>query len=87
MIKHSFLLFTLICVLLFEAEAQQVSTLAGSGGQSGYQDALGINARFNEPTGVATDRAGNLYIADKLNHRIRRCSPSGQVSTYAGSGL
>jgi len=85
--KHSFLLIVLMYVLLFEAHAQQVSTLAGSGGQSGFQDATGSAARFNEPTAVAADRSGNIYIADKLNHRIRRCSPSGQVTTLAGNGL
>lgn len=85
--KFKFLLIILMHMLLLKAHAQQVSTLAGSGGQSGFLDAMGAAARFNEPTAIAADRSGNLYIADKLNHRIRRCSPSGHVTTFAGSGV
>jgi len=47
-----------------------VSTLAG--GTSGYEDGVGTDARFNEPSGVAVDSSGNVYVADKNNHRIRK---------------
>jgi uncharacterized protein (TIGR03437 family) len=44
------------------------------------------SATLNFPTGVATDRAGNLYIADFQNARVRRVSPNGTITTVAGNG-
>ncbi|MCU1336904.1 MAG: repeat containing protein [Bryobacterales bacterium] len=43
-------------------------------------------ARLNHPTGVAADALGNVYIADRDNHRIRRVSPDGIITTIAGTG-
>ena len=62
-----------------------VTTLAGSGGSPGYLDANGPMARFNQPTGVATDAAGNVYVVDYANHVIRKITPMGDVTTLAGT--
>ena len=62
-----------------------VSTLAGSAGISGSANGLGGAARFDFPGGVAVDLAGNVYVGDTLNYTIRKISPSGDVTTLAGS--
>jgi len=63
-----------------------VATLAGSA-TAGYAEGTGAAAAFNYPTGIATDGT-NLYVADRLNHRIRKVViATGQVTTLAGSGV
>lgn len=61
-----------------------LTTVAGSAGVAGSADGAGGEARFNRPTSVAVDAAGNLYVADSGNHAIRKITPAGVVSTYAG---
>lgn len=63
-----------------------VSTLAGSGSM-GFKDGQGRLASFNEPTGVAVDKVGNITIADSLNNAIRKLDVTGKVTTLAGSGV
>ena len=64
-----------------------ISTVAGTGtaGFSGDGGAA-TDARLNNPQGVALDGAGNLYIGDTSNHRIRKVDTAGVISTVAGSG-
>ena len=63
-----------------------VSTLAGTGIR-GHADGTGTEAQFNLPSGVAVDSSGNVYVGDYDNHRIRKITPAGMVSTFAGTGI
>ena len=64
-----------------------ISTVAGSGGWGyGGDGGPALQARFLAPSGVAADAAGNLYIADTGNNRIRKVDAAGVISTVAGTG-
>lgn len=63
----------------------QVSTLAGKADVSGSQDGTTANATFNAPNGIATDTVGNIYVADQGNYVIRKITPEGIVTTFAGT--
>jgi sugar lactone lactonase YvrE len=70
--------------------AGSVTTVIGTPNitrSSGSIDGWGQEARFRDPKGLAIDETGNLYVADSLNHAIRKVSPAGMVSTLAGSPL
>ena len=62
----------------------QVETLAG-GGERGYANGAGKQARFNNPQGIAVDGKGNVYVADTGNDVIRVIRTNGQVETLAGT--
>ncbi len=68
-------------------QAPVITTVAGNGavGYSGDNDPA-TTAKLNAPAGVAVDSAGNLYIADSANHRIRKVDPAGTITTVAGTG-
>ena len=71
-----------------EARTGNITTCAGSG-EAGYSGDVGpaTQARFNEPYGIAVDKAGNLYVADRHNHCVRRVdSASSVITTLAGNG-
>jgi RHS repeat-associated protein len=62
-----------------------VSTFAGAG-YAGYADGTGTAAVFRHPSFIAIDATGTLFVSDQQNHRIRKISPSGVVSSFVGSG-
>jgi len=63
-----------------------VTTLAGNSGTTGTTDGTGTAAEFNTPTGICMDGAGNIYVADKTNHLMRKVTSLGVVTTVAGDG-
>ena len=73
------------------ADAKNNRTAGFFAGNGGYgfsgDDGPAVDARLNEPSGVAEDAAGNIYIADERNHRVRRISQLGLITTFAGFGL
>ena len=81
-------MFGLACfqaAVFAQPSAVIVTTLAGSG-TDGYGDGAGTGASFNWPTGVAVDSSLNVYVADSDNHKIRKITSAGVVTTLAGSG-
>jgi sugar lactone lactonase YvrE len=65
-----------------------ITTVAGSGLQGFSGDGgPATSAKLNEPDGVAVDGKGNIYIADLRNGRVRKVSPGGTISTFAGTGV
>jgi sugar lactone lactonase YvrE len=64
-----------------------ISTAAGSGAAGfGGDGGPALSAQLNYPAGVAADAAGNIFIADTRNHRVRKVTPGGVITTVAGNG-
>lgn len=65
-----------------------ITTIAGTG-VAGYggDGAAATSAKLNTPNGVWVDPAGNVYIGDTWNHRVRKVNTSGIISTFAGTGV
>jgi ribosomal protein S11 len=66
-------------------EKGRISTIAGTG-EAGSNGSKATSARLNYPTGIAVDSAGNVYVADTYNNRVRCISPQGRIRTIAGTG-
>ena len=69
------------------ASGQNISTYAGTG-TAGYSGdgSVATQAQINRPVGLAADSAGNLYLAEELNNRVRKVDSSGIITTLAGNG-
>ena len=76
--------FLLISAAL--GRAQVITTVAGGGGNGLGDNGLATSADLTQPSGVATDQSGNLYIADHQANRVRKVSSSGIITTVAGTG-
>ncbi len=75
----------LLCTFVPAVYAQSVSLFAGS--TLGYINGIGGAAQFNQPNGICTDPSGNIYVADLMNHRIRKIDAVGNVTLFAGTGV
>src|SRR5947208_16099186 len=88
-IMHQTRVLLFVCfamVFAVPASAQIIKTVAGGGSSSG-DGGPAVSAQLNAPIGVAVDNAGNLFIAEMLNARIRRVDAATQViTTVAGTG-
>ncbi len=76
------------CLRRIDARSGGIATIAGTG-ERGFAGDGGpaIRARFNEPYGVTIDRAGTIYVADRLNRRVRCIDgATGTITTVAGEG-
>ena len=73
------------CVIRKVTTAGVVSTFAGSAGNCGTADGTGSAARFGGPRGLTVDSGGNVFVADSANNSVRRITPGGAVTTFAGS--
>lgn len=78
------------CIRKYTASTGLFTTLAGTGGTAtptaGYTDGIGIDAKFKLPVQLAMDGAGNIYVSDRTNYRIRKVTTDGVVTTVAGDG-
>jgi len=66
-------------------ENNKVTTFVG--GQRGDREGKGLSARLDTPMGMTIDQQGNLFVVDRGNHKIRKITPNGTMSTFAGSTL
>lgn len=82
------LIFFLLTIVFYQHLLSQRAIVSGyvGTGFAGFKNGKGTLASLNSPNGLATDAMGNLYIADQGNHCIRKVSPEGVVSVYAGNG-
>jgi hypothetical protein len=64
-----------------------ISTIAGTNVGGFSSDTVATASKLNHPAGVAVDVNGNVYIADRANNMIRKVTPGGKITTYAGTGM
>ncbi len=88
--KYTHVKQLLLCLALLAFHigyGQTISTIAGTGASAYSGDGAGaVSAALSGPFAVAADNKGNIFVADRLNHRIRKIDRSGIISTVAGNG-
>ncbi|HKO02003.1 MAG TPA: hypothetical protein VJ032_09940, partial [Thermoanaerobaculia bacterium] len=62
----------------------QPIVIAGQYGTAGIADGVGTAAQFSQPSGIAVDAAGNMYVTERGSSRIRKVAPDGTVSAFSG---
>src|SRR3979490_1704771 len=82
----AFALFLTACGNDLTPPTPSLSLFAGNMASNGSADGVGAAARFDGLQSVATDGAGNVYVADTNNNTIRKITPAGEVTTFAGTG-
>src|SRR5262249_47616264 len=60
-----------------------VTTFAGHPGVPGFRDGVGLGARFDQPAGVTVTEAGDLFVAEEINHAVRKITPDATVTTFS----
>ena len=73
-------------VKIYDPSSNQTSNFAGINHFAGDGGSLATGALFNQPTGIAVDGSGNVYVADTGNHRVRKIDTTGGISTVVGTG-
>ncbi|MGI8600394.1 MAG: NHL repeat-containing protein [Chitinophagaceae bacterium] len=90
-IKITILQFLLVALIISSCKKDDtkkdllIETVVGTT-TPGFEDGPIATAKFNRPNGITIDQAGNLYVTDRENHKVRKISASGMVTTLAGSG-
>ncbi len=82
--RIKFLILIINFLISSTLSAQLVSTIAGVLETPGFNDGEALSSRFFNPHGIAVDGSGNIYIADRYNHTVRKISIEGMVTTLAG---
>lgn len=86
--KHFLLFCSTMMSMSLGVYAQNIKTIAGNGTAGYVADGVAATStQLNNPTGIAVDAAGNVYIADASNNRVRKVSTAGIITTVAGSGV
>src|ERR1700724_3863906 len=82
-------IFTFFCILsTIPGRAQTITTIAGNG-TAGFSGPNGpaAQAMINRVVRLATDAAGNIYMSEENNNRVRKIDPNGVITTFAGNGV
>ena len=83
--KSSFPVFAFLLLAPALCPGQVITTVAG-GGEGFGDNGPATSAQLTQPSGVAVDQVGNIYIADFQVHRVRKVNTAGIITTFAGTG-